>query len=111
MEFLFKGISVVRYKYKEGDKSSTHLDTKFSLEAIRLEPSENLDRSFYFEEDGMPKAAAIKPMTQCFVQGLVGNIHTAHQLGHWDSAEHLRYIISELERGFIQPANVEKSEF
>lgn len=111
MEFLFKGISVVRYKYDQGDKGSTHLDTKFNLEVISLEPSDNLDRSHYIDENGMPKATAIKPLTQCFVQGLIGNIHSAHQSGHWDSAEHLRYIIAELERGFIAVAKVEKSKF
>ena len=43
--------------------------------------------------------------------GLVGNIHNGHSQKHWDSAEHLRYIISELERGFVQVTHLKKSEF
>jgi len=40
-----------------------------------------------------------------------GNIHMAHEKGFRDSAEHLRWIISELERGFVTVANVEQSNF
>jgi hypothetical protein len=33
----------------------------------------------------------------------------AHEYGFRDSAEHLRWIIAELERGFVTVANVTKT--
>lgn len=85
-------------------RSSTHLSTD-----ILLDVSPNQDVKHFLQEGGIPTKEGIRPLTQCFIQGLVGNIHSAHQAGYWDSAEHLRYIIAELERGFIAPATVRKS--
>lgn len=45
-------------------------------------------------------------MTLAMVQGLLGNIHRAHQDGAWDSAMHLREIIKQLQDGFVQHANI-----
>jgi len=50
-------------------------------------------------------------MTQCFTQGIIACLHKAHHEGWWDSAEHLRYVIAELERGFIIPSVVEDGEW
>lgn len=50
-------------------------------------------------------------VSEVLVQGLIGNIHLAHEKGFRDSAEHLRWIISELERGFIEVTNVQQSNF
>lgn len=77
---------------------------------IRLYLAENLDPKAYFDSEGKPVHASIKPTTQCFIQGLLANLHYAHQQGFWDSADHLRYIVRELERGFIRVANVGTSE-
>lgn len=52
-----------------------------------------------------------KTLSNVLVQGLIGNIHLAHEKGFRDSAEHLRWIISELERGFIEVTNVQQSNF
>lgn len=106
MEFEIEGRCVVKLAHKEGEKTSAHVATDFNLDV-----SKNLDRSQYLDKEDLPTAAGTKALTQCFVQGLVGNIHNAHQKGYWDSAEHLRYIISELERGFVQVATTYKSEF
>lgn len=38
--------------------------------------------------------------TEALVQGLIANIHSAHQAGHWKSHEHLQRIIRSLEEGF-----------
>lgn len=54
------------------------------------------DRSTY-SPDGF------KALSQLFIQGLIANIHTAHQAKVWDSAEHLRFIIGNLEKGFATP--------
>lgn len=78
---------------------------------IYLDTSDNLAKPHYVNNDGSMTKDGCKVFTQTLVQGLVGNIHAAHQAGHMDSAEHLRYIISELERGFIQQTKIETGEF
>lgn len=62
----------------------------------------------YNDRRGLPTKAGSHALTNAFVQGLVGNIHHAHQKGFKDSAEHLRYIIAELERGFINVATTQE---
>jgi len=104
-EFSFTGVSRVTMQHETGTSKSTHLATD-----IFLELSPNLERDKYLKND-LPTKEGIKPLTQCFIQGLVGNIHMAHQHGWWDSAEHLRYIISELERGFVEVAVVSDGKF
>jgi hypothetical protein len=42
----------------------------------------------------------LKMQTQALIQGLVANIHYGHQIGLWDSAAHLNYILNEVKRGF-----------
>lgn len=106
MEFTFIGECHLTLEYKKGDEVSSHVSTDFNLDV-----SEGVDKSAYLGADGLPTQEGSKVLTKVFIQGLVGNIHAAHQMKHWDSAEHLRYIISELERGFIQIANAKVSTF
>lgn len=106
MKFQFSGISRVTYEHHKGDPTSTHVKTDLLLHC-----SSNLDKKKYLDKKELPTKDGIKPLTQCFIQGLVGSIHMAHQNGWWDSAEHLRYIISELEKGFASPANVSEGTF
>lgn len=106
MKFEIEGRCVVTLEHKQGEKTSSHVSTDFNLDV-----SKNVDRGHFLDKEDLPTQAGAKALTQCFVQGLVGNIHNAHLKGHWDSAEHLRYIIAELERGFVQVATTYKSEF
>lgn len=106
MEIKIEGRCVVTLEYKEGQSKSNHVATDFNLDV-----SENLDREMYLDKDDMPTKEGVKALSQCFIQGLIGNIHYAHEKGYRDSAEHLRYIISELERGFIEVPNVSKDTF
>ncbi len=106
MEFEFTGKCVVTMEHKKGETTSSHVSTDFNLDV-----SKNLNRSQYLDKGDLPTKDGIKPLTQCFIQGLVGNIHMAHQKGFWNDAEHLRYIISELEKGFVAIANVSESNF
>lgn len=106
MILKFESKCVLEVEHTEGAKTTKHLATKFNLEV-----SENLDKSQYIDADGVPTAAGTKVLTNNFVQGLIGNIHQAHDKGYWDSAEHLRYIIAELERGFIAVTNSDTSNF
>jgi hypothetical protein len=46
-------------------------------------------------------------MTQCFIRGLIGCIHIAHENGYRDSAENFRYILDELTKGFAAVVKVE----
>jgi hypothetical protein len=106
MEFEIEGRCVVKLEHKQGEQTSKHVTTDFNLDV-----SKNVDRSHFLDKEDLPTAAGTTALTQCFVQGLVGNIHNAHEKGYWDSAEHLRYIIAELERGFSSVANVYESNF
>lgn len=75
-----------------------------------LEIGKGLDRSRYYGPDGQPLPGAARAYTMCFVHGLIANLHFAHQMNYWDSAEHLRFIIAELERGFAKVVTVKTSE-
>ena len=102
-QFSFTGTSKITLEYTQGDKRSKHVSTDF-----RLDTGDGVDEKVYLDKE-LPTKEGIKPLTLCFVHGLVGNIHAAHENGYWDSAEHLKYIISELERGFASVAIVHES--
>lgn len=53
---------------------------------------------------------ACEATTKTLVSAIAGNIHYAHQKGMIDSAEHLREVISELEKLFIQNARMKLSK-
>jgi len=106
MEFSVEVKIKLTTDHTPGEKRSKHVATDFNL--IVKEP---LDHKQYFSEDGMPNLNGSKMITNLFIQGLVGNIHQAHEKGFADSASHLRFIISEPERGFAAPANVSKHKF
>lgn len=102
--FSFTAISQVAMEHETGTPLSKHVETN-----IRLEVSENLDKSRYVTKTGLPTKEGVKPLTAALIQGLIANIHAAHQIGHWDSAQHLRYIIEELEKGFVAVAEITES--
>lgn len=102
----FTGTSKIIVADDGNGKTSTHISTEFNLEV-----SKNQDKNMFLDFKGRPREKGIKPLTQAFVQGLVGNIHFAHERGWWDSAAHLRYIIDELTRGFAEVAKVQEGNF
>jgi hypothetical protein len=104
-EFSFTGISKLTLVHEKGMTTSKHVATDF-----RLDVSPNLKQDLYLDESDLPTKEGVKPLTQAFVQGLVGNIHMAHNKGYWDSAAHLRYIIDELTRGFSTVAHSGEGE-
>jgi hypothetical protein len=103
MEFTFEAFVRLTMDHQEGQERSYHVATEFLLE-----PQSPLDRSVYLDEDELPNQEGSRVLSNVLIQGLVGNIHLAHDNGWRDSAEHLRWIIGELEKGFIQVANIEK---
>jgi hypothetical protein len=106
MEFQFEAKVVVTAEHKPGMTTSKHVATDFNLDVMGP-----LDRKAYLDKEDLPTAAGSKVLSNVLVQGLIGNIHMAHEKGFRDSAEHLRWIISELERGFVTVAEVSKSNF
>jgi hypothetical protein len=106
MEFGFEAKVVLNLEHKKGMKTSKHITTDFNLDVIG-----DLDKNQYLDKEDLPTEAGSKVLSNVLVQGLIGNIHLAHEKGFRDSAEHLRWIISELERGFISVANVNQSNF
>jgi hypothetical protein len=103
-EFYFIATSKVTMAHEPPAPQSKHIATD-----LRLDISPNLDRKIYLDKDDLPTKDGVKPLTLCLTQGLIATIHKAHQEGWWDSAAHLRYIIAELERGFVSVANVGES--
>lgn len=95
-------LEVKREKVKQKAK---HLETKFNFDV-----SDNLDVNAYQDNQGNFTGAGIEALTNTLTSGLVASIHYAHQTGLRDSSEHLRYIISELEKGFVEVAKVIKSD-
>jgi hypothetical protein len=102
--FRFIGISELVLEHEQGSPKSTHVATN-----VRMEISKNLDRARYLKND-LPTKEGLKPFTMAFIQGLVANIHHGHEKGWWDSAEHLRYIMEELSRGFAEVATVSEGK-
>jgi hypothetical protein len=100
MEVSFKAVVVLSL-----DHRSKHIATDFNLE---VDP--NLEVSRYLEKE-LPTKDGSKVLSNVLIQGLIGNIHMAHEKGFRDSAEHLRWIISELERGFVQVTQLTQSNF
>ena len=106
MKFSFEAKCVIQLEHEKGMQTSKHLQTKFNLDC-----SSNLDRSKYLDSEDLPTKDGCKTLTNVFVQGSIGNIHHGQEKGFWNDAEHIRYIISELERGFVAIANTDTSTF
>lgn len=106
MEAQFTAISRITLRPNSDGQSSKLVQTD-----ILLEVGDNLERKIYLDKDQLPTKQGVKPMTQALVQGLIGNIHMAHQKGWWDSAEHLRYVIAALEQGFAEVADISVNKF
>ena len=106
MEFSFEGRVLLTLDYEPGMPSSKHVATNFNLDV-----SGNVDRDMYLDGEDLPTPEGSRALSHVLIQGLVGNIHFAHEKEFRDSAEHLRWIISELEKGFVAVANVNKDTF
>lgn len=52
-------------------------------------------------QDGMMNEAGADLITTTLVESLCAHIHACNQYGLRNDAEHLRNVISELERGFV----------
>ena len=104
MDFSFTVICKLDLTHNKGDKTSKHNGLSFTII-----PSENLVASQYVEKDELPTKDGHDVVSKVLVSSLAACIHSSHQNGHLDSAEHLRRIIKELEEQFIMVAQVKKS--
>lgn len=93
--YSFKVEASLQLVAKSAEGRSQIKETEISI----FSDDPNVNHQFQDPKIGYTELG-VKAMTQGFIQGLVTNIHAAHQNGTWDSAKHLRYIINELERGF-----------
>lgn len=106
VRYAFDVHVVLEIDHIEGESSSMHAGTKFNLNV-----SSNLARNRYINEEGLPTKEGCAAITTTLIQGLVGNIHQSHEHGYRNDCEHLRYIISELEKGFASVVTVGTSNF
>ncbi len=112
VEVNFKAISMITLSTNPGGKSSNLKQIKLMLEVDdKVDAAHYIQEPFLRSKSGPPTQGGVKILTQALVQGLAANIHGAHQEGWWDSAEHLRYIIAELERSFALPVTVKTAAF
>jgi len=106
MKISFESRCIIELDHVSGCETSKHLATK-----VNLIVSKNLDDTHYVDENGLPTEFGFEALTNNFIQGLVCNIHVAHEKGFRNDAEHLRFIISELERGFIENVKMDIGTF
>jgi hypothetical protein len=97
---------VMTIDHKPGDTKPTVAQIDFNIDRI----SNNLNPRPYLSK-GLPTAEGSKIITNAFTQGLIANIHACHEHGFRDSAEHLRYIIDNLQRGFVSQVEVTDGTF
>lgn len=106
MKCHFEAVTRLVLEPNQSTGKSRHTQTD-----IYLEVSNNLNKDNYVNDDGSLTTDGSRAFTNTLVQGLIANIHASHQAGYIDSAEHLRMIIRELERGFIQQVKVENGTY
>lgn len=105
MEVLFVAEVVLGANLNTKTKEAFHEFTQFNLLVEGPVPE-----SAYLDETGLVNKEGSKALSTTLVQGLVANIHMAHEKGFRDSAEHLRWIIAELERGFVAIVDIKEIE-
>lgn len=106
MKFGFQAIATIEVNHQKETNKST-----IEASQILLDCSPNLDKKAYINRDGSPTKAGTRAITNTFVQGLICNIHNSHKDGKWNDAEHIRYIIDELQKGFVAQVKAETGEF
>jgi hypothetical protein len=78
-------------------------------EGFILTIPKKMNREVFFNEKGVPNENGSQLISSLLMDALAGNIHTAHQFGFQDSAEHFREVISRLEDLFVSNFTVKAS--
>lgn len=87
-------ITTLNFEIKDGKAVVKFVD-------MRLDLDRKLDDKMYYHKNGIPNQSGFKVIQTTLIQGLISSIQTQHQLKQVDSAENLRFVISELERAFV----------
>lgn len=102
----FKATVVLHLQHNGESDVSIHNGVKAGLEISR-----NLDYDTYIDGKGLPTKVGTTALTNVLIQGLVANIHRANIEGHWKDHEHIKFIIEELQRGFIEVPHMEEEAY
>ena len=105
MQYSFKATVIVNY-----ETTSIKGKSRVLSSSLNIQPSTELDERYYKEKSGLLTKEGLKALSSTLTAAMVSCIHAAHQLGYRDSAEHLRHVISDLERGFIQVGFLETAD-
>lgn len=105
MKFDIIGHSIVTLEHIEGEPTSKHITTQYNLDV-----SKNVDRKNFFDDDNVPNQAGSKALSQCFLQGLIANIHYANSKGYRNIQDHIKYIQDELSRGISMDVKIDVAE-
>ena len=105
MEINFTAISKLTLTVGNSDEMPKikHVD-------LLLQVGQGLEKSAYMNSDNLPTRIGSRAATTALVHGLIANIHHAHEARYRDSAEHLRFIIAELTRGFAEVVTISEGE-
>ena len=90
MKVKFTGRAKMTLEYKGDEVSKITTD-------VGLEIDNALDYSHYLNK-GIPTQVGNKMLTECFIQGLIANVHMGAKMGYVSAGTHLDHIISEFER-------------
>lgn len=64
----------------------------------------------YLDGKGLPRRDSLKPITNAFIHGLIVNMRMGAAKGWWKEADHMHYVIDQLQRAFVaQSSNPEES--
>ena len=99
MEVALRAICILHLENDGHSQTCLHRGVKLGLDV-----SSELNLDTYIDDEGLPTEDGTKALTNVLVQGLIANIHRAQYKGHWKDHEHIKFIMDELQRGFIEIA-------
>lgn len=82
--------------------------TKLNFCEFVLKIPKNVDENEYYNDSEMLNIYGAKMASLVFLNGIMANIHSSHQAGVFDSAEHFRWVISEMETLFVKIPTIKK---
>lgn len=97
-KFHFAAISKITLEHEQGAPTSV-----LKSSDLRLEVSGNLDKSVYIDSNGLPRKYALKPITNALLSGIITNIRNGAAKGWWSEGEHMKYVVEQLHRMFVEP--------
>lgn len=79
--------------------------------SLEVKFSPNMDTDALIDDSGNPKNRDCAKMTSmALLNGLMANVHNSHRLDIWDSAEHFRWAIAQMEAMFVEQVEIQKAD-